>query len=189
MFCLPHLCQQGYTPLVPQDFLSGDYLQEELQCDCLLPAENDNPLLTPPALYKDSESMDSTKLNGGDLLTFKTETLLSYCLILYPAYLSPGFPFPLPFWLGNDNNTDAEPKKEEHEVLKPTAIHSKSPINVDELVGMSKLSLGESIGPSGPSSLSLKLEVSSRQSAFHVNPGSGSSSMNMSASGSPIHAV
>lgn len=77
---------------------------------------------------------------------------------------------------------------ETHEVLKPTAVHSKSPINVDELVGMSKLSLGESIGHAGPSSLTLKLlEGSSRQSAFHANPASGSSSMN--SSGSPIHAV
>lgn len=43
---------------------------------------------------------------------------------------------------------------------------------MDELVGMSKLSLGESIGDAGPSYLSLKLlKGSSRQSAFHANYG------------------
>lgn len=67
-------------------------------------------------------------------------------------------------------------------------IQQARSINVDELVGMSKLSLGESIGNSSPSSLSLKLlEGSSRQSAFHANPASGSSNIN--SSGSPIHAV
>lgn len=77
---------------------------------------------------------------------------------------------------------------ETHEVLKPTAVHSKSPINVDELVGMSKLSLGESLGDGGPSSLSLKLlEGTNRQSAFHAKPETGASGVN--SSGSPIHAV
>ncbi|CAN4127664.1 unnamed protein product [Withania somnifera] len=95
------------------------------------------------------------------------------------------FPMPYPCWPGYT----AEPAKAEtHEVLKPTAVHSKSPINVDELVGMSKLSLGESIGDAKPPSLSLKLvEGSSRQSAFHANPSSGSSGMN--SSHNPIHAV
>lgn len=83
---------------------------------------------------------------------------------------------------------DTEPTKDTHEVLKPTAVHSKSPINVDELVGMSKLSLGESIGDSGSSSLSLKLDGSSRQSAFHANPASSGNS-SMDSSGNPIHAV
>ena len=71
-------------------------------------------------------------------------------------------------------------------MLKPTAVHSKSPINVDELVGMSKLSLGDSVGDSGPSSLSLKLlEGPSRRSAFQATPPCGSSNVN----GSAIHAV
>lgn len=69
-------------------------------------------------------------------------------------------------------------------MLKPTAVHTKSPINVDELVGMSKLSLGESIGDKGPSSLSLKLlEGANRQSAFHANTDTGGST------GGPIHAL
>lgn len=70
-------------------------------------------------------------------------------------------------------------KEEMHEVVKPTAVHSKSPNNVDELVGMSKVSLGESICDAGPSMLSLKLaEVSSRPLAFHAKPSSGNSGLN-----------
>ena len=92
--------------------------------------------------------------------------------VMYPAYFS-SVPFPFPMWPGYST----EPTKvDTHEVLKPTAVHSKSPINVDELVGMSNLSLGEPKGQAGPSSLSLNLvEGSSRQSAFHANPSSGSS--------------
>ncbi|CAI9293274.1 unnamed protein product [Lactuca saligna] len=37
-------------------------------------------------------------------------------------------------------------KTESHQVLKPTEVHSKIPINVDQLVGLSKLILGDSIG-------------------------------------------
>ena len=65
-------------------------------------------------------------------------------------------------------------------MVKPTTVYSKSPINVDELVGMPKLSLGESIGDSRPSLLSLKLDGSSRQSVFHANHAPGNSSMSLS---------
>lgn len=58
-----------------------------------------------------------------------------------------------------------------HEVLRPIIVHSKSSINVTELVSMSNLSWGESIGDVEPSSHSLKLleDPSSRQSTFHAN--------------------
>lgn len=163
----------------PQDFLSVNNPQLEI------PSENPLPAAT--ALDEECESMDSTNSNDGESVPPKPDSSQSCYPVIYPAYFSPFFPFSLPFWSGHGNSTETN-KKETHEVLKPTAVHSKSPINVDELVGMSKLSLGESIGHSGPSSLSLKLlEGSSRQSAFHANPDSGSSNMN--SSGSPIHAV
>jgi len=61
------------------------------------------------------------------------------------------------------------PKK--HEIVKPVAVHSKNPINVDELVGMSKLSIGESGQETVSTSLSLNLlGGQNRQSAFHANP-------------------
>ncbi|XP_059440973.1 transcription factor KUA1 isoform X2 [Corylus avellana] len=161
----------------PHDFLSVNQSLAETQGNPQLP--------TTPPLDEECESMESTNSNDGDPLPPKPDSSQPCYQVVYPAYFSPFFPFPLPCWSGYNNE---ETKKETHEVLKPTAVHSTSPINVDELVGMSKLSLGESIGNSSPSSLSLKLlEGSSRQSAFHANPASGSSNIN--SSGSPIHAV
>ena len=163
--------------MVQQDFLSANQVPAE--------TEGNNPLPATPALDEECESMDSTNSNDGESTPLKPENnSQSSFPVLYPAYYSSFFPFPLPYWSGYS----PEPtKKETHEVLKPTAVHSKAPINVDELVGMSKLSLGDSIGDSGPSSLSLKLleEGPSRQSAFHATPTCGSSNMN----GSAIHAV
>ncbi|KAL1333493.1 hypothetical protein HN51_062320 [Arachis hypogaea] len=171
------------TPMVQQDFLSANQLQAE--------TEGNNPLPAVPTLDEECESMDSTNSNDGDSAPLKPENSQppqqqSSYPVLYPAYYSPFFPFPLPYWSGYSPEPNTV-KEETHEVLKPTAVHSKAPINVDELVGMSKLSLGETIADSGPSSLSLKLqeEGPSRQSAFHATPTCGSSNMNESA----IHAV
>lgn len=166
------------TPVASQDLFTANHTQGETQ--------SNNPLPAPPALDEECESMDSTNSNDGEPAPPKPENSQSCIPMMYPtAYVSPLFPFSYPYW--SAYNTEPT-QKETHEVLKPTAVHSKSPINVDELVGMSKLSLGESIGQSGSSSLSLKLdEGSSRQSAFHANPASGSSGMNSSSS--PIHAL
>ncbi|CAH8300844.1 unnamed protein product [Eruca vesicaria subsp. sativa] len=98
--------------------------------------------------------------------------------VLYPAYLSPFFSFPFSVW---PSAYVTEPEKEEtHEILRPKAVHSKAaPINVDQLLGMSKLTLKES-SQNGVSEQSLSLKLvggsSSRQSAFHPNPASGGGS-------------
>ncbi|KAK2981614.1 hypothetical protein RJ640_012896 [Escallonia rubra] len=149
------------------------------------PETQSNNLLPPTSLEEECESMDSVNSSGCEPAPQNPDTSQCSYPVVIPAYISPFVPFSFPFWPG----CGAEPAKtENHEVLKPTAVHSKSPINVDELVGMSKLTLGDSIGQTGPSSLSAKLlEGSSRQSAFHANPTSGSSGMNSSSS--PIHAV
>lgn len=166
------------TPAASQDLFSANHTPGETQ--------RNNPLPAPPALDEECESMDSTNSNDGEPAPPKPENSQSCIPMMYhAAYVSQFFPFTYPYW--SAYNTEPT-QKETHEVLKPTAVHSKSPINVDELVGMSKLSLGESIGQNGPSSLSLKLdEGSSKQSAFHANPASGSTGMN--SSGSPIHAL
>ncbi|KAB2039130.1 hypothetical protein ERO13_D03G165600v2 [Gossypium hirsutum] len=148
-------------------------------------AQSNDHLPIPPALDEEDETMDTDKSNDGENIHIppKPETSQPHFPALYPAYFPPFFPFSLSYWMGYNT----EPTKENtHEVVKPMAVHSKIPINVDELVGMSKLSLGESIGGNGPSSVSLKLDGSSRQSAFHANPVPGNSRMN--SSGSPIHA-
>ena len=130
--------------------------------------------------------MDSTNSNDAEPVPQRPDSS-QYCYpVVIPAFISPVLPFSVPLWPGH---TTMPIKAETHEVLKPTAVHSKSQINVDELVGMSKLSLGlECLANAGTSSLSLKLvEGSGRQSAFHANPDSGSSRVNSSVN--PIHAV
>ncbi|GMH28916.1 hypothetical protein Nepgr_030759 [Nepenthes gracilis] len=151
-------------------------------------AQNTEPVSAAPAPDEECESMSSSNSNDGEPSVPKPDidsSQNSYP-IAYPTYISPCFPFAIPFWT---MSCDPEPAKiKTHEVLKPTPVHSKTPINVDELVRMSKLSLGESLGHGEPSTLSLKLlDGSTRQSAFHANPAPSSSRMNSSSS--PIHAV
>ncbi|KAG8476102.1 hypothetical protein CXB51_032882 [Gossypium anomalum] len=165
--------ESGDTPMVSPDLFTVNHTLDETQRTDQLPI--------PPPLDEEDESMDSNNSNDGEPVPHPTSEISEPCYpVVYPAYCPPFYPFSFPYWIGYNT----EPTKTDmHEVVKPTAVHSKSPINVDELVGMSKLSLGESIGDNGPSSLSLKLDGSSRQSAFHANPSSRNSS------GSPIHAV
>ncbi|XP_031488038.1 transcription factor MYBS3-like [Nymphaea colorata] len=103
-----------------------------------------------------------------------------------PAFFPLYCPVPLPYWPplytilpGKDSET--------HPVLKPTAVLSKDPINVDELVGISKLSLGENSAEAArPLDLTGKLLGGpARQSAFHANPSAGRSGLK----GSAIHAL
>ncbi|CAL9009947.1 unnamed protein product [Prunus brigantina] len=91
----------------------------------------------------------------------------------FPAYL----PYPFPVW-----PPSAGPMRElkggeasHQQVLRPIPILRKEPVNVDALVGMSQLSLGDTErGHKEPSPLSLKLlGEPSRQSAFHPNAPAG----------------
>ncbi|KAF8096249.1 hypothetical protein N665_0313s0020 [Sinapis alba] len=139
----------------------------------------------------ESESMDSTNS------TIKEPTLtiqpqpqrLSSYSVLYPGHFSPYYPFPLPIWSARGGYVSEPTKKEEsHEILRPTAVHSKAPMNVDELFGMTKLSLGEP-KKNGESDQSLLLNLGggplqTRQSAFHPNASPDSSDIT-----NVIHAV
>ncbi|CAH9086533.1 unnamed protein product [Cuscuta europaea] len=147
------------TPMESHDFMSINHHETD--------AQTDNPLCDPPPpnLVEECESMGSANSNNdGDTMLPISESSPYTYPVIYPAYVTPVYSLPIPYWQGY---TCPEPttKAERHKVLKPTAVHSKSPINVDELVGMSKLSLGE------PPAVSLKLvEGSTRQSAFHAKP-------------------
>jgi len=93
----------------------------------------------------------------------------------FPAFLT----LPFPMWQPNTAPVEEEKGAEtsHHQVLKPIPILPKEPVNVDELVGLSQLSLREAERlHREPSPLSLKLiGTPSRQSAFHANaPVSGS---------------
>ncbi|XP_077236602.1 myb-like transcription factor family protein [Tasmannia lanceolata] len=170
------------TPMVSQDLFPISCEQAERETTKPMPAP---PALDEPCEPMACESMDSAKPNDGESLVPKPESSQCSFPVIFPTYFSPFFPYPFPSWPGYTADTM---EGERHEVLKPMAVHSKNPINVDELVGMSKLSLGESLSHQAPSSLSLKLvEGSDRQSAFHANPATNSSTMNSSSD--PIHAV
>ncbi|KAK4744618.1 hypothetical protein SAY87_010930 [Trapa incisa] len=172
------------VPMESQDFLSVNPSKPEAQSNDMLPAP---PM--PPAQEEEYESMESTNSNGGGdpaPPAPKPEFTHTSYPVIYPAaaYFSPLIPIPFPLWPGCA--PELAKTEEVHQVVKPTAVHSKNtPINVDELIGISKLSLGEPMGKPGPSPLSLKLDGSSRQSAFHANTGS-SGPRNSS---SPLQAV
>uniref|UniRef100_A0A7N0ZWW8 Uncharacterized protein n=1 Tax=Kalanchoe fedtschenkoi TaxID=63787 RepID=A0A7N0ZWW8_KALFE len=83
----------------------------------------------------------------------------------YPAYV----PVPFRFWSPNLAPTEEEyPETSNHQVLKPIPVIPKDPINVDDLVGMSQLSIKETVKTRADSHpLSMRLLGSpSRQSAF-----------------------
>jgi len=153
-----------------------------------------NPLLAPPTVDEECESMDSNNSVDGEADTLKPEALpCSYlkqeaaqCTypVMFPAFFTPVLPYSLPLWPGYSAETT---EKCTHEVVKPTPVHSKVPINIDELLGMSRLSIVESNVETLSSLTQNLLGDSNRQSAFHAKPPSSGSSMKSSTS--PIQAV
>jgi hypothetical protein len=99
------------------------------------------------------------------------------------GFFPPCFPVTYTIWLpatstslqGTEHSLEAETCPQQHQVLKPKPGFPKERVNMDELVGMSQLSIGMAIrhdtetSPS-PSPLSLNLVGEpSRPSAFHSN--------------------
>ncbi|VVA97861.1 unnamed protein product [Arabis nemorensis] len=97
------------------------------------------------------------------------------------GFFPPCFPVTYTFWLpaastslhGTEHSLEAETCIQQHQVLKPTPGFAKERVNMDELVGMSQLSIGMATRhetETSPSPLSLKLiGEPSRPSAFHSN--------------------
>ncbi|XP_042476268.1 transcription factor MYBS3-like [Macadamia integrifolia] len=165
--------------------------EEHLLCPTSQAGETENVNPKPPLnLFLDQdEPMEAT---SNDALTEAEETITSSNFPpmipgFYPTYL----PVPFSFWPPSPAPEGEEKQGEtsQHQVLKPTPIHTKDPVNVEQLVGMSKLSLGEAAkGRLEPSSLSQKwLGTPSRQSAFHANPPVSDSELSQNTS--VIHAV
>ncbi|CAI0474730.1 unnamed protein product [Linum tenue] len=106
-----------------------------------------------------------------------------------PAFV----PVPYPFWTPNVIPVEEAMVGEtsnHHQVLRPVAAVPKEPVNVDELVGISHLSLVDS-KEANPLPLSLKLtSEASRQSAFHANNATPVRGSDIGkGKGSPIQAV
>lgn len=89
---------------------------------------------------------------------------------MIPGFIPAYMPVPFSIWAPSTVPMEEEKGVQtcHHEVLKPIPVVPKEPVNVDELVGMSQLTLREH--EREPSPLSLKLIGGpSRQSAFHAN--------------------
>ncbi|ONK59134.1 uncharacterized protein A4U43_C08F3340 [Asparagus officinalis] len=148
--------------------------------------QSSNPISTPSPLGVEHEPINP---NSIDLVPSpqppKPETTQFPCTVMWPY---PYFPFSYPFW--PCYQADATVDKV-HSIVKPTAVHYKAPINVNDIVGISNLSLGEEVGRMSSSSMPINpLGGSDRHSAFRTNnPEANSSEINSSSSPAPIHAT
>ncbi|XP_022721467.1 transcription factor MYBS3-like [Durio zibethinus] len=108
------------------------------------------------------------------------------------GFFSPYVPVHYPFWPPYHAHPVEEKgmQASQHQVLKPIPLLPKKPVNVDELVGMSKLSIGDTENVHKElSPLSLKLlREPLRQSAFHANTPVGGTDLSKGKTGA-IQAV
>ncbi|KAL5729025.1 hypothetical protein ACHQM5_002034 [Ranunculus cassubicifolius] len=123
------------------------------------------------SLDGDYEPMDSTYYNTTEAEeTAQHVESKPITPSVVPTYVPLTFPLWPPKIVSVEEDKRADISVSPHQVLKPRAILSRRPVNLDELVGMSTLTLGATaIDRIEPSPLSLKLIGSSRQSAFHAN--------------------
>lgn len=135
-------------------------------------AENTNSLPSLDlSLRTEAEPMEATSTEEAKE-TEEAPILPSNLAPTVPAFFLP-LPYP-PLWAQSAFHPEEDHSKGEsshHQVLKPTPILRKEPVNVNELVGMSRLNISETEnGHVVPPQLSLNLlGASSRQSAFHAS--------------------
>lgn len=174
-------------PVLEEQFQSHE---EQLQSHSPLTEEAENENMPTPvnlSIDQECEPMESTCNNSS--IEPEIPAPCNKYPPMVPAFFPTYFPVPYPFWPPSPPPT-GEQRDETHQVLKPTPIIPKDPIQVDELVGLSKLSIGEGVaGRIEPSALSKKLlGTSSRQSAFHANPTVNGSNLSPT-KGNAIHAL
>lgn len=154
------------TPTVPEE-------QVLFPSPEMLGMDNANPV---PSLNLSLNSeCDATESPMQETIkeTEENETETSKFTAMFPGYFPAYIPVPYPYWpqmpvpIVQENG----PETSHHQVLKPVAMVPKEPVNVDQLVGMSQLSIVDTgSGHREPSPLSLKLiGEPSRQSAFHAS--------------------
>ncbi|KAG0474372.1 hypothetical protein HPP92_014058 [Vanilla planifolia] len=103
--------------------------------NCQEPETKGSYMSPPPPLEEECESMSS----NNSVYEVVPETQCSYPIV-YQAYFFPSLPFPPPPW---PFFTTHNVEKQVHQIVKPTPVHSKAPVNVDELQVISRLSIGE----------------------------------------------
>lgn len=162
----------------------------------LPPSENSQPCngKSQPSLNlslkSEYEPMETTSEENVEETNETSKVLTPMTQRFFPSYL----PVPFSIWpsIGApiEEFNRGETSQYHHQVLKPIPVIPKEPVNVDELVGMSHLCIGETqVLDREPSPLSLKLlGEPSRQSAFHANAPVGGSDLN-SSKNSAIQAV
>ncbi|KAG6669260.1 transcription factor MYBS3-like isoform X3 [Carya illinoinensis] len=163
------------TPPVPEEqVLLPSAQTRETDTAMSLPSLN----LTLNSEFEPMEATPEEKVQEHDESVEGSSGLAPMIPGFFPAYL----PLHFPIWPPNTAPVQEEKGGEtsHHQVLKPIPILPKEPVNVDELVGMSQLSLAEAErSHREPSPLSLKLIGGpSRQSAFHANAPVNGSDLN-----------
>lgn len=171
---LLHLCQATDTPPVPEEpFLVPTSQAGEYDNASSVPYLN----LSLNMELEPMEAISQETVQEAEETVIPSTELPPVVPAFFPGYLSVQFPF----WAPNaaPAEDEKEPESTHHKVLKPIPILPKEPFNVDELVGMSQLSLGEiDNGHRGSPPISLKLlGAPSRQSAFHANTSVGRSDL------------
>ncbi|CAI0423385.1 unnamed protein product [Linum tenue] len=146
---------------------------------------------------KDEESNETTVNVPGPTQSSELPPVVPSSSEFTPFGFIPAFvPVPYPFWPANaipveGGGAVVGETSNHHQVLRPVAVVPKEPVNVDELVGISQLSLGDpkEANPLPPLSLKLTAEAS-RQSAFHANTAAPVNGSDIGkGKGSPIQAV
>ncbi|KAK0598593.1 hypothetical protein LWI29_036135 [Acer saccharum] len=183
LFCdlLPHF-SATYTPSVPEEqILHPSPLARETDNSSLIPSLNLslNPEFEPmEAVASPQETVKEPEesASGPKESTESAFGSNGYTQMMHAFYPGAYMPVPYAYWPPNAASREEEEDKEaeicNHQILKPIPILPKEPVNLDELVGMSHLSIVETAERRyrEPSPLSLKLlGEPSRQSAFHAN--------------------
>ncbi|KAJ8755852.1 hypothetical protein K2173_024397 [Erythroxylum novogranatense] len=167
--------------MVPDMTTEAQTVPEETKLPSTQPRETDtadslpslNLTLNPEYEPMETASVEESEETIGGLTELKPSefpivSTSNEFMPLVPGFVPAYMPVTYPYWSQHvsipeeGNGVDLH----HHQVLKPVPVVPKEPVNVDELVGMSHLSLGEI----EPSRLSLKLTGEpSRQSAFRAN--------------------
>ncbi|GJN39693.1 hypothetical protein PR202_gb28828 [Eleusine coracana subsp. coracana] len=136
--------------------------------------------LVEPQLMEQNSVASSSSHGGARMVMPEAMPPYIYPMMLPPPYFHPGY-VPVPYYgyvpvlYGPPGAVQAP-----HEVVKPVAVHSKPPLNVNDLYSMSELSLkGDSSANGGVPASPLPpkpIGKPERQSAFHGKGPSGGSS-------------
>ncbi|KAK1576458.1 hypothetical protein Q3G72_014043 [Acer saccharum] len=185
-----------YTPSVPEEqILHPSPLARETDNSSLIPSLNLslNPEFEPmEAVASPQETVKEPEESASGPKEFTESAFGSngYTQMMHAFYPGAYMPVPYAYWPPNAASREEEEDKEaencNHQILKPIPILPKEPVNLDELVGMSHLSIVETAERRyrEPSPLSLKLlGEPSRQSAFHANAPLNRSPFNCGAHG------